>query len=69
MAGRAQLAVLGRFSELSPERAGGIRAEHLQVNREERELLEGKREGGVLGMPLDVGVEDWGTEQPENMTE
>jgi hypothetical protein len=43
LAGRAQLAVLGRFSDLSPERTGRIRAEHLQVHREERELLEGQR--------------------------
>jgi len=57
LVGRAQLAVLGRFSDLSPVWAGRIRAEHLQVHREERELLEGQRQGGVLGMPFDVGVE------------
>src|SRR5215472_3298192 len=49
------ISVAGRGG--NAQRVGGVDAEDLDLAREEGELLERKRQGAVLGMGLDIGVE------------
>src|SRR5579883_3450208 len=46
-----------RVPALAAERVGGEGAEHLQLFREETQLLQGKLQAALIGMALDLGVE------------